>query len=56
MILGVREGADAKAIKDRHRKLMLINHPDNGTSTLFKAGGSTFLATKINEAKDFLLK
>lgn len=32
LILGVREGADTKAIKDRHRKLMLINHPDNGNA------------------------
>jgi len=38
--LGVGEGADATMIKNRHRVLMLNNHPDNG--------GSTFLATKIN--------
>lgn len=40
MILGLGEGADTAAIKQRHRVLMLNNHPDNG--------GSTFLATKIN--------
>lgn len=47
LILGVRESADPKRIKDRHRKLLMANHPD--------AGGSTFLATKLNEAKDVLL-
>jgi DnaJ homolog subfamily C member 19 len=33
-------------IKERHKQVMLRNHPDNG--------GSTYIATKINEAKAFL--
>ncbi len=48
LILGVRESADPKRIQDRHRKMLIANHPD--------VGGSTFLAGKINEAKDVLLK
>lgn len=46
-ILGVRESAAEERIKDAHRKLMVANHPD--------AGGSSFIAAKVNEAKDMLL-
>ncbi|KAK6201526.1 uncharacterized protein RJT21DRAFT_120587 [Scheffersomyces amazonensis] len=48
-ILNLKETNLSKAkLKDQHRKLMLANHPDKG--------GSPFLATKVNEAKDFLEK
>ena len=47
LILGVRETAEADKIMVAHRKLMFLNHPDNG--------GSTHIATKINEAKEMLM-
>ena len=46
-ILGIRESSGVDAVRKAHRKLMILNHPD--------AGGSTFLAGKINEAKDKLM-
>ena len=48
LILGVRESSSPKRIKDAHRKLLVLNHPDTG--------GSTYMAGKINEAKELLLK
>ena len=46
-ILGLDGNASVSDIKEAHRKLMDKNHPDHG--------GSNFLATKINQAKDVLL-
>ncbi|XP_048235866.1 mitochondrial import inner membrane translocase subunit TIM14-2 [Ricinus communis] len=47
LILGIRESTPMDKVKEAHRRMMVANHPD--------AGGSHYLASKINEAKDLLL-
>jgi DnaJ family protein C protein 19 len=41
-------GLTKEILRKKHRQMMLLNHPDRG--------GSPYLATKINEAKEFLDK
>ena len=47
LILGIRESSPKQKVKEAHRRVLLLNHPDRG--------GSTHIATKINEAKEMLL-
>lgn len=46
-ILGLDATADVAAIKAAHRRLMEANHPDRG--------GSTWIAARLNQARDRLL-
>ena len=47
-ILGLEEGADSAQIEAAYKTLIVKNHPDQG--------GSDWLAARLNEARDFLLK
>jgi DnaJ domain len=47
-VLGLGAGATTEDVKAAHRRLLKDYHPDKG--------GSDYLASKINEAKDVLMK
>lgn len=46
-ILGLQPGASHKEVKDAHKELLKIIHPDRG--------GSKYLASQINRAKEIII-
>lgn len=46
LILNVLGSVSGKELREAHKRLMVLNHPDNG--------GSTYIASKINQAKEIL--
>jgi hypothetical protein len=47
-VLGLKPGANADEVHTAHRRLMRMAHPDTG--------GSDWLASRINQARDVLLE
>jgi curved DNA-binding protein CbpA len=46
-VLGLKPGASEDDVRAAHRRLMRASHPDSG--------GSDWLASRINQARDILL-
>ena len=46
LILGLSPSSPPNKVREYHKRIMLLNHPDRG--------GSPYLAAKINQAKDIL--